>query len=251
MAATDEIHSHSYGGPSGQRLKAAIAAGAIQVALVVGLVSGLAFDAVETVSDRIGAFDVPLVTPPPPPEPEATAEAPARDEGKAAPANLESKAKPRVAPTPKVPIPIKTADAAEVAGVGNAANAGASTVPGTGSGAGGVGFGTGSGDSGSGMGGGGGGRPAQRQSGRLSDRDYPAAAMRAGAAGTVFVRFTVQPNGRVTNCMVTQSSGSSLLDQTTCRLIEARFRYRPATDAAGQPISEQVSTNFTWGVRAR
>lgn len=251
MAATDESYSGRYDAPSGQRVKAAIAAGAIQVALVFGLVSGLAFDAVETVGDRIGTFDVPLVTPSPPPEPEATAEAPARDEGKAAPANLESTAKPRVAPTPKVPIPVKTADAAEVAGVGNAANAGASTFPGTGSGAGGVGFGTGSGDSGSGMGGGGGGRRAERRSGRLSDRDYPPAALRAGAAGTVFVRFAVQPNGRVTNCVVTQSSGSSLLDQTTCRLVQSRFRYRPATNAAGQPIAEEVSTSFTWGMRTR
>lgn len=251
MAATDEIYSHGYGGPSGQRFKAILAAGAIQGALIFGLISGLAFDAVETVTTRIGAFDVPLPPPPPPqPEPTAKAEAPPREEGKASPANLEAKAKPRVAPKPEIPIPVRQIDAAKVEGTGRDADAGASTVAGAGTGAGGIGTGTGTGGAGSGMGGGGGG-PARRVAGGIRDSDYPQSALRERVSGTVFVQFTVQPNGRVTGCTVTRSSGSPLLDQTTCRVVEGRFRYRPATNAAGEPIAEVVSTNFTFGINQR
>jgi protein TonB len=42
-----------------------------------------------------------------------------------------------------------------------------------------------------------------------------------------------------------------LLDDTTCRLGEKRFRYRPARDAEGSPIESTETTNFTWGTRAR
>src|SRR5918998_14963 len=53
----------------------------------------------------------------------------------------------------------------------------------------------------------------------FSDEDYPASAVRAGEAGATGFRLEVGPNGRVTNCSVTSSSGSSALDSTTCRLL--------------------------------
>ena len=68
------------------------------------------------------------------------------------------------------------------------------------------------------------------------DFDYPAAAVRAGEQGDVGYRLDVGPNGRVTRCTVTASSGSAILDSETCRMLTARARFTPATDASATPI---------------
>jgi protein TonB len=72
----------------------------------------------------------------------------------------------------------------------------------------------------------------------FSTADYPKAAIRRREQGTVWFRVEIGPDGRVTRCAVTRSSGSAALDSTTCRLAARRFRYRPATDAAGHPVSD-------------
>jgi protein TonB len=91
---------------------------------------------------------------------------------------------------------------------------------------------------------------ARRESGALVDADYPQAAGRVRAEGTVFVRFLVGTDGRVSGCTVTRSSGNADLDAITCRLVLRRFRYRPARDAQGKPVPESISTNFTWRPRS-
>jgi protein TonB len=60
------------------------------------------------------------------------------------------------------------------------------------------------------------------------------------------VRYVVGTDGSVGGCRVTRSSGHAELDETTCRLIEQRFRYRPARDGAGRPVPETVSRTFDW-----
>lgn len=91
--------------------------------------------------------------------------------------------------------------------------------------------------------------PAALVKGRLKNSDYPRAARRAGAEGTVHVRFLVNPDGGVGGCTVTRSSGHPELDSTTCRLIERRFRYRPARDAQGRPTSDVVVGEQLWWIR--
>lgn len=80
----------------------------------------------------------------------------------------------------------------------------------------------------------------------VSDADYPAAATRAEEEGTTGFRLEIGPNGRVTNCTVTSSSGSSSLDATTCRLMKSRARFTPAVDSNGNPTSDTVSSRITW-----
>lgn len=89
-------------------------------------------------------------------------------------------------------------------------------------------------------------KKAEQRGGSISDADYPPAAQRAGEAGTTTVRFTVGADGKVTNCDVTGSSGSSILDAETCKLIMRRFRYRAAEDASGNKISETKTQRVTW-----
>lgn len=79
-----------------------------------------------------------------------------------------------------------------------------------------------------------------------NESDYPSAARRAEQQGTVRVSYTVGTDGRVTGCSVVQSSGSSSLDSTTCRIFERRFRYSPARDSAGNPVPQTISQSVRW-----
>ena len=94
-----------------------------------------------------------------------------------------------------------------------------------------------------------GGLPPRHIRGSLTNSDYPRAAAEAGAGGTVGVRYRVGVDGRVTQCLVTRSSGNDALDVATCSLIERRFRFAPARDEDGRPVpSAIVGENHSWFV---
>jgi protein TonB len=110
-----------------------------------------------------------------------------------------------------------------------------------------LGSGAGGGTGGNGYGAGeGGGTDLELISGDITPRDYPKRLGNAGIGGTVSVSFTVLVDGRVTRCRVTRSSGVPELDALTCTLIEQRFRFRPATDRFGRPVSEVVDYDQDW-----
>ncbi|HEY7808983.1 MAG TPA: TonB family protein [Allosphingosinicella sp.] len=81
--------------------------------------------------------------------------------------------------------------------------------------------------------------------------DYPAAALRAGEQGQVRVILDIAPTGRVTGCRITASSGSAILDSSTCRLLYSRARFTPAQDAAGNAVADRFATSLTWSLNAR
>jgi protein TonB len=76
--------------------------------------------------------------------------------------------------------------------------------------------------------------------------NYPARALREEVEGTVGVRVTVTPDGRVTGCSVTASSGSDILDQAACTGMERYSRFEPALDDAGNPTSGNYTTRITY-----
>ena len=80
----------------------------------------------------------------------------------------------------------------------------------------------------------------------VSNDDYPDAAIRNEESGTTGFRLDVGPDGRVSNCTVTSSSGSSSLDSTTCRLMRSRARFTPATNSSGAKVSDSVSGRIRW-----
>ena len=84
-------------------------------------------------------------------------------------------------------------------------------------------------------------------SGGLVNSDNPRGRYR----GTVTVRFTVQPNGRVSGCRTAVSSGSTALDARTCQLVEQRLRFRPALNWQGRAIPYETQAIYTWGVKHR
>jgi periplasmic protein TonB len=167
-------------------------------------------------------------------------------EGAASTANLKKTSAPREAPKRIAEIPTKSIPAAPKAGKGRADDAGAANTPGAGTGAGGVGSGFGSGNGGDGTGGGGVTARARLISGKIKNSDYPQSATAAKQGGTVTAHFTVGADGRTSNCRVVKSSDNADIDATTCRLIEQRFRYEPARNTAGQPISDVTGWQQTW-----
>jgi periplasmic protein TonB len=76
--------------------------------------------------------------------------------------------------------------------------------------------------------------------------NYPARAQRDEIQGRVGVRVTVGPNGRVSACSVTSSSGSSILDDAACDGMTRYARYNPALDAAGNPTTGSANTTIVY-----
>lgn len=77
---------------------------------------------------------------------------------------------------------------------------------------------------------------------------YPARALREGLSGTVGLTVTVTPEGKATDCVVTQSSGHAELDYAACKEIQEKARFNPALDADGEPTSAQFSTKITFRI---
>jgi len=179
------------------------------------------------------------VPPPPPPAPPAEQPAPPAPKAAAAPPAPRKRPRPVAAPTPPAPTPSPVAEAPSE---GTDTASGAATAgPGTGA----AGTGSGSGSGGNGRGGGGATRP-RWQSGRIDRRDYPADASRARITGSVTATLDIAPDGRVTDCRIARSSGNASLDRTTCTLIERRFRFEPARDAAGNPVPGVAGWRQDW-----
>lgn len=159
------------------------------------------------------------------------------DEGMAAPENIRSEGKPVEAPDPVVKIPpVEERPTAEQAGAGQDETQGAAERPGPGTGAGGEGYGTGAGERGTGSGGGGINPPVLIE-GNITRKDYPKELRgQPLVRGRMTLEFVITVAGRVRNCTAIKSSGNAILDRDTCRLMEERFRYKPATNARGEPI---------------
>lgn len=230
---------------------------ALVILLHVGLVAGLiraftprfAAQVRDTVTQAftVSVTPIPTATPSPPPRPLPEPSAEPEPEGAAAPPGRQ--AIPREVAAPPARVILKPTSAPPVAGPGDE-NAAGANVEGSGTGAAGSGQGTGAGASGSGQGiggQGGGGSPTVKVKGDInSARDYPRATrdLRIGAAVTI--DLLVDTEGRVRSCRVVQPSPDPAADRITCELATKRFRFRPARDAAGQPVESTYRWRQRW-----
>lgn len=231
-------------------------------AALFGLVQAFAPDlgarAVERAGRLVAVFD-PVPPPPPPlpappptaaPEPEpAIAPAPQPDTGVSAPPAPRATPRAVVAPIPPVPLSRLTLPAPPVSADGSETRSGA-VAAGDGTGAGGTGSGTGSGSAGQGQGGGGGAvtRPV-KIAGNISDaRDYPIppGGREVRRGHYVVVHMIVGVDGRARQCRVVEASPDPVADQRTCQLAEDRFRFRPARNAAGEPVTAAFGWRQDW-----
>ncbi len=204
---------------------------ALHLVAILALIRAFAPDftaqAVETITRT---FTVTITAPPPPPEQQPEPE-PAGTAGEAG-----KKAVPREVQAEKPKVALAKAPAPRASSTGSADSSGARDS-GSGTGAGGNGSGTGSGTGGNGQGGGA-SKPVHI-SGRIdraADFPIPPAGRDARIGKAVILALTVSPEGRATACRIYQSSGLPDTDEVTCRLAKERLRFKPALDAAGQPV---------------
>jgi TonB family protein len=92
--------------------------------------------------------------------------------------------------------------------------------------------------------------PATQTAGTIEDADYPTAAAGTNQSGRTRVSLSIDRAGQVTQCRVAESSGSAVLDATSCALILQRFRYAPARDAHGGAIASTVARSIVWRLPA-
>ena len=76
----------------------------------------------------------------------------------------------------------------------------------------------------------------------FSADDYPAAAQSAGAEGTAQAQLSIGPDGRVTGCNLTRSTGNGALDSATCNILRRRAKFTPARDSNGNATSDTITT---------
>ncbi|MEO7814904.1 MAG: energy transducer TonB [Sphingomicrobium sp.] len=227
-----------------ERLPAIIAVIIVHLAIGLALIRGLAVHYLPPASPLTRLIELTLPpVPPPPPPPEVDQPNPTKARTAAAPALPAPKG------GPKGPAKLKTV-------APDVTRSPITTAPAPGGGAGsgtaaGTGAGGGTGGNGNGAGADDGGSELEQIAGSITNRDYPRALGQAGVGGTVELTFMVEATGQVGRCAVTRSSGSSELDQLTCRLVQQRFRFRPATDRSGRPIAEEVDLEHVWDTRRR
>jgi periplasmic protein TonB len=206
---------------SGSRIVAIVIVALIHVALGYALVTGLAYSALKKAVERVTTVDI---EEPPPPEEEPPPPPPD-----------EVRPPPPVAPPPPIniapaPPSIQTQDtipppAPPVRIVPPPAAPAPPPPPSKARGA----------------------QPENQRSWQQRIMDnYPARAIRDEIEGRVGVRVTVGPNGRVTGCSVSASSGQSVLDDAACQDITRYGRFSPALDDAGNPTSGSWGTTIVY-----
>lgn len=210
---------------SGNKIVSLVIVALIHIVVIYALVTGLAYSAVKTVAEKLNVVDVeeeviePEEPPPPPPDqpitppPVVTPPPIVRTPPTTAPVITTTNTPPPVfTPTPVVapppPPPAAPPPPSKASGAQPRGNPGSWATP----------------------------------------NDYPARALREERAGTTRFRVTIGPDGRVTDCQVTGSSGHADLDEATCKNVTRRARFKPALDQAGNPISDTYSNAVRWEI---
>lgn len=212
---------------SGQKTVSAVVSAVILAAVGYAFINGLAYDAFKKAATKLNVIDI--QTPPPPP-PKKPPPPPPKETPKV-------RSPPIVSPPPIVqpPVvqapPIVTAPTAPPVPVIQAPVAPAPppappAKPSQASGA----------------------KPRGNPGDWVTPDDYPPSALRNNEAGVTGFKLELGPDGKVTNCTVTSSSGFPDLDQTACRLLPRRARFTPAKDAAGNGIATTYSSAVRWQI---
>ena len=76
--------------------------------------------------------------------------------------------------------------------------------------------------------------------------NYPTRAAREEREGRVGVRVQIGPDGKVTACSVSGSSGSPDLDEAACDGMTRYARFDPALDDGGNPVSSNYTTAIVY-----
>jgi protein TonB len=75
---------------------------------------------------------------------------------------------------------------------------------------------------------------------------YPPGAKASAEEGRVVFTLTIDDTGSVSDCKITVTSESPLLDETTCALMSTNGRFTPPRDKKNKPIASQWSSSVRW-----
>lgn len=94
--------------------------------------------------------------------------------------------------------------------------------------------------------------PTVRQSGRgeFMTRHYPPVARARGEQGQVSFEITVDPDGFLSSCVITKTSGYANLDRETCDFLIKYARPKPARNADGRAIQVTQQGHINWRLPA-
>jgi protein TonB len=232
------------GTPKEDRAKALAGVALVHIALGGLILTGLNVENVRRTVEKLKTFDIteePL-PPPAPPPPQPRADRAKEEEGAA---GKKAEASPIVVPKPKIEIPAKPpVPAAPVAGTGSATQSGAANY-GIGPGAG----GTGSGSGGAGSGDFSGFTPAQRIT-KIPDSQYRRIRDVSGQqSGRIAIRLKVNEDGQPSNCRIIRTSANPVVDNLICDLAVQYMRWKPARNAEGEPVAQDVDWYPDWSPR--
>ena len=213
---------------SGSRIIAIVIVALIHVAIGYALITGLAYSAAKSIVERVTTVDIdepepepPEEEPPPPPEPEAAPPPPVAPPPPINVARTPPPIRTQVnIPPPRPPVRI-VPPPAPVAPPPPPPPPPPSQARGA---------------SPDGQG---------RWAARIQE-NYPSRAVRRGVEGNVGVSVQIGPDGRVSSCRVTASSGESDLDSAACQGMERYARFNPALNAAGEPTTGSYSTTIVY-----
>jgi periplasmic protein TonB len=210
-------------GMSTNRLVSVIIVILLHAFLGYALVTGLAYDAVKSIKEKMTVVDVKEEEPPeeeePPPEPEKQIEPPV-----VSPPPLVKTVTPpptvRTVDTPPPAAPIvPTAAPPAPSAPPPPPPAGPTT----------------------------GAQPRGNPGNWANTNDYPSRALQQEREGTTGFRVTVGADGRVIDCTITSSSGHPDLDAATCTNVKRRARFTPAQQN-GQPVQGSYSNRVRWQI---
>jgi protein TonB len=196
---------------SGNRVTALIVVAVLHVLLAYGLITGLAFEAVKQVAKRVTTIDIeekePEVEPPPPPPQKIDVPKPAFTPPPAM--DINPSPPPPAPPPPPALAPPPAAPPPPPKKPTPA-------------------------------------QPKGNPANWATSDDYPSRALREDREGVTRVSVVVGPDGKIASCQVTGSSGHADLDDTTCKLISKRGRFKPPMDGDGNATTGSWSTSIRW-----
>jgi len=83
----------------------------------------------------------------------------------------------------------------------------------------------------------------------VTTNDYPSRSLQREEEGTSRLNMTISAKGRVTACSA--SGATAALDKAACRFATRRARFNPALDTNGNPTTGQYSTSVRWQIPPR
>jgi len=95
------------------------------------------------------------------------------------------------------------------------------------------------------------GEPRQDPATWFTDLDYPYEAKRAGVQGTVSMELSIDTTGHVAGCRIAASSGSTILDESSCWLVMRRGRFTIERGASGDARPYTYTISKTWSLSSK